>query len=366
MKRKALLALSLAVPVALSGCFSKSENREKSEKTKVSKEEIKTPVAEKKHSNIVINGAGATFPYPVYVNWAKEYYKATGIKVNYQGIGSGGGIRQVTQRVVDFGGSDKMLSPQELDKRRLYQFPAIIGSIVIVYNLPGVGDGELRLSNKTACDIFMGKVKYWDDQEVKVDNPNVKLPHQPITVVHRAEGSGTTWNFTYWLSQVCPEWKEKVGYGKVVSWPTGIGAKGNAGVTNYVKQTPGGIGYVEYAYKLQNNLTAAQLQSKEGDFIKPTEETFKAAASHASWNMDSHFYLPGNLILQPGKNSWPLTAASMILLPREKKERNKLVIDFFDWSFKSGDQIAVKLGYVPLPESTKEKIREYWKEVVLK
>ena len=324
----------------------------------------KSPKA--KSSKAVINGAGATFPYPVYVNWAKEYEKESGVKVNYQGIGSGGGIRQVTERTVDFGGSDKILSPAELDKRRLYQFPAIIGSITVVYNLPGVGDGEIKLSNQAACDIFLGKISYWDSEEIKRDNPNVKLPHQRITVIHRAEGSGTTWNFTYWLSEVCPEWKEKVGFGKVVNWPTGIGAKGNAGVTNYVKQTPGAIGYVEYAYKEQNNLSASQLQTREGNFIKPSQESFKSAAAHAQWKKEEHFYLEGNLILQPGKESWPLTAASVILLPREKKERNKLVIDFFNWAFEKGDGIAQRLGYVPLPESTKELVRQYWQETVLK
>ncbi len=349
---KKLVTLSLSTAVLIFGCF----GGKKEEAKKGTKPERKT----------VINGAGATFPYPVYANWAKEYEKATGIKVNYQAIGSGGGIRQVTERTVDFGGSDEMLPPKELDKRKLYQFPAIVGSIVVVYNLPGVGDTELKLSNKEVCDIFMGRVKYWDDPEIRKNNPNVKLTHQRITVVHRAEGSGTTWNFTYWLSNVCPEWKNKIGYGKVVNWPTGIGAKGNAGVTNYVKQTPGAIGYVEYAYKLQNNLKAAQLQTKEGNFVKPNEETFKAATSHANWNLKDHFYLPGNLLLQPGKESWPLTATSVILLPREKKEKNKLVVNFFDWSFKNGDKIAVKLGYVPLPESTKEMIRKYWKDVVLK
>ena len=350
-----LTALSVSFAVLAFGCFGGGKKSEES-KSK----------GEKPRKEIVLNGAGATFPYPVYVNWAREYEKATGIKVNYQGIGSGGGIRQVTERTVDFGGSDKMLSPEELKKRRLYQFPAIIGSIVVVYNLPGVGDTELKLSNRSVCDIFMGKVKYWDNPEIKKDNPGVELKHMRITVIHRAEGSGTTWNFTYWLSQVCPEWKEKIGYGKVVDWPTGIGAKGNAGVTNYVKQTPGAIGYVEYAYKLQNNLSASQLQTKEGNFIKPSEESFKAAASHASWKPENHFYLPGNLLLQPGKDSWPLTASSVILLPRERKERNKLVIDFFDWAFKNGDGIAVKLGYVPLPEKTKEMVRYYWKNVVLK
>ena len=353
LKVKKLVALALPVAVLLYGCLG-GEKKGEAEK------------ATKEHVEVTINGAGATFPYPVYVNWAKEYEKETGIKVNYQGIGSGGGIRQVTERTVDFGGSDKMLSPEELEKRKLYQFPAVIGSIVVVYNLPGVGDGELRLSNKTACDLFMGKVKYWDDPEVRKDNPGIKLPHRRVTVVHRSEGSGTTWNFTYWLSRVCPEWKEKVGYGKVVNWPTGIGAKGNAGVTNYVRQTPGALGYVEYAYKLQNGLSAAQLQTAEGNFVKPSEESFKSAASHAEWSKGKHFYLEGNLLLQPGRKSWPLTAATVILLPREKKEGNKLVVDFFDWAFKKGDAVALRLGYVPLPESVKQEIRSYWKEVVLK
>ncbi len=352
-RRKWGLTLILPAFLLIGGCFGEGKKEEKAQKG-----------TEIRASKAVINGAGATFPYPVYVNWAKEYQKATGVRVNYQGIGSGGGIRQVTERTVDFGGSDKILSPEELEKRKLYQFPAIIGSIVVVYNLPGVGDGEVKLSNRAVCDIFMGKVHYWDDKEIVKDNPSIKLPHQRITVIHRAEGSGTTWNFTYWLSHVCQEWNKQVGFGKVVNWPTGIGAKGNAGVTNYVKQTPGAIGYVEFAYKVQNGLSAAQLQTKDGNFIKPTEKAFKEAAAHAKWSSQTHFYLGGNLLLQPGENSWPLTAASVILLPREKKERNRLVIDFFDWSFKNGDQIAVKLGYVPLPETVKQEVRSYWKEIL--
>ncbi len=347
------LIFSLPALFVIGGCFGggkKEKSIHKEERAKVSKS--------------VINGAGATFPYPVYVNWAKEYQKATGIKVNYQGIGSGGGIRQVTERTVDFGGSDKILPPEELNKRKLYQFPAIIGSIVVVYNLPGMGDGEVKLSNRTVCDIFMGKIKYWDNKEIANDNHSLKLPHQRITVIHRAEGSGTTWNFTYWLSNICQEWNKQVGFGKVVNWPTGIGAKGNAGVTNYVKQTPGAIGYVEFAYKVQNRLSAAQLQTKDGNFVKPSEETFKEAAAHAKWNPQNHFYLEGNLILQPGEKSWPLTAASVILLPKEKKERNRLVVNFFDWSFKNGDSIAAKLGYIPLPESVKQEVRNYWKEIL--
>ncbi|WP_022670147.1 phosphate ABC transporter substrate-binding protein PstS [Hippea alviniae] len=314
----------------------------------------------------LINGAGATFPYPVYTAWAYEYYGATGIRVNYQGIGSGGGIRQITKRVVDFGGSDKMLSPKELSKRGLYQFPAIVGSIVIVQNIKGVKDGKLKLSNKAVCDIFMGKIKYWDNPEIKKDNPSLNLPHKVITVIHRSEGSGTTWNFTYWLSHICPDWNKKVGYGKVVDWPTGKGAKGNQGVTNYIKQIPYSIGYVEYAYKLQNNLKTVQLQTKEGNFIKPTDESFKSAAARASWSSKSSFYIPSNLLLADGKNSWPLTVATMILLAKDKPESNKATIKFFDWAFKHGDKTAQQLGYVPLPESVKNMIRDYWKNRVLK
>ncbi len=345
MRRALLIGMAFLVSTFAAGCGKK---------------------AEKKAGKVSLSGAGATFPYPVYVNWAKDYERATGVRVNYQGIGSGGGIKQVTDRVVDFGGTDKMLSPQELEKRRLYQFPALIGSIVVVYNLEGVGDGRLRLSNRAACDVFMGKVKFWDDPEIKADNPNLNLPHRGITVVHRAEGSGTTWNFTYWLSKVCPDWEKSVGYGKAVQWPAGIGAKGNAGVTNYVKQTPGSIGYVEYAYKVQNNLKAAVLKTKGGSWVSPDRESFKAAASRASWKADNHFYLEGNLILQDGEKSWPLTAATMILLPKERKERNRKVIDFFDWAFRNGDATAEKLGYIPLPESVKAQVRSYWKTVVLK
>ncbi len=307
-----------------------------------------------------INGAGATFPYALYVKWARDYRRTTGIKVNYQGIGSGGGIRQVTERTIDFGGSDKMLSPSELKKRKLYQFPAIIGSIVVVYNLPGIGDGKLKLSNKAVCDAFMGKVNYWDNGEIKKDNPNLNLPHQRITVVHRSEGSGTTWNFTYWLSQICSEWRKNIGFGKVVDWPSGIGAKGNAGVTNYVKQTPGSIGYVEYAYKLQNKLASAQLQSSTGNFVKPDMESFKKAASHASLSPTNNFYAKGNLILQGGKESWPITAATMILLPKDGKN-NTNVINFFKWAFKNGDEDAKKLSYIPLSDNLKRKIKNYWK-----
>ncbi len=313
-----------------------------------------------------INGAGATFPYPVYTAWAYYYYKSTGVKVNYQGIGSGGGIRQITKRIVDFGGSDEMLKPAELKKRGLYQFPAIVGSIVVVYNLKNVKDGQLKLSNRAACDIFMGKIKYWDNPEIKKYNTNLKLPHKIIIVIHRSEGSGTTWNFTYWLSHICPIWGKKIGYGKVVEWPSGKGAKGNQGVTNYVKQIPGAIGYVEYAYKIQNSLKAAQLQSKDGIFVKPTIKSFKEAAKEAKWKEKDSFYIPSNLLLASGKNSWPLTVSTMILLANNRTGINKKVIKFFNWAFKNGDKTAQMLGYVPLPKSVKDKVMDYWKSVVLK
>ncbi len=323
-------------------------------------------VANLSFAGTTINGAGATFPYPVYTAWAYYYYKATGNRVNYQGIGSGGGIRQITKRIVDFGGSDEMLTPEELKKRGLYQFPSVVGAIVVVYNLRGVKDGKLKLSNKAVCDIFMGKVKYWDNPEIKKYNPSVNLPHKIITVVHRSEGSGTTWNFTYWLSHVCKAWDKKIGYGKVVDWPVGKGAKGNQGVTNYVKQISGSIGYVEYAYKIQNSLKAAMLETKDGNFVEPDEKTFKAAASKASWSKKNSFYIPSNLLLAEGKNSWPLTVSTMILLANDRPKTNKKVIEFFKWAFKHGDSTATRLGYVPLPESVKQMVEDYFKTVVLK
>ena len=306
-----------------------------------------------------ISGAGATFPAPVYYEWAHDYYKVTGNKVNYQSIGSGGGIKQVSARIVDFGASDKPLKPKKLDRKRLYQFPAVIGSIVVIYNLTGIKDMQLRLENEDVADIFAGRIKYWDDKKITEDNPGIKLPHKAITVVHRSDGSGTTFNFTYYLSHVSDYWANNIGVGKAVDWPVGIGGKGNEGVSNLVKQTPYSIGYVEYAYKLQNNFKAATLQTKSGKWVKPVEENFKAAAKYAKWGPKNHFYQI--LALQPGDNSYPIVAGTFILLPREKPERDKKVTAFFDWAFKHGDAAASKLGYIPLPASTKEKIREYWK-----
>ena len=307
-----------------------------------------------------ISGAGASFPAPVYFDWAYTYQKSTGNQVNYQSIGSGGGIKQISARTVNFGASDKPLKPRKLNKKGLYQFPAVIGSIVVVYNIPGVKDGELKIENKDLADIFMGKIKYWDDKRIAEDNPSLKLPHKEIVVCHRADGSGTTFNFSYFLSHVSKDWANNVGIGKALDWPTGLGGKGNEGVSSLISQNPYSIGYVEYAYKLRNGFAAAILQTKSGKWVEAKEENFKAAAKYAKWSVKDHFY--EILALQPGDNSYPIVAATFILLPREKTEMNKEVVKFFDFAFKNGDKDAKKLGYIPLPEQTKDMIRKYWKK----
>jgi phosphate transport system substrate-binding protein len=304
-----------------------------------------------------LSGAGATFPAPLYYDWAHSYQAKTGIEVNYQSIGSGGGIKQIQKRTVSFGASDKPLTTAELAKDNLLQIPAVIGSIEIVYNLPGIKSGELKLSNEAAAGIFLGTVAYWDDAKIKKDNPTVKLPHERTTVVHRSDGSGTTWNFVYWLDKISPEWKSKVGVGTSVNWPVGIGGKGNEGVANVVKQTAGSVGYVEYAYAKQNNMNVAQLQSKEGTFVMPSTESFKAAAKNATWTKKDHFF--EILALMPGKNTYPIVAATFILLPKEKIDENKKVAQFFKYAFDNGDASAEKLGYIALPLETKKLVESY-------
>ena len=307
-----------------------------------------------------LSGAGASFPAPAYFNWAYLYQKSTGNQVNYQSIGSGGGIKQISARTVDFGASDKPLKIRKLNKKRLYQFPAIIGSIVVVHNIPDIKDGELKLENKDVADIFLGKIKFWDDKRIAEDNPNLKLPHKEIVVCRRADGSGTTFNFSYFLANVSDDWANNVGIGKALDWPTGLGGKGNEGVASLVSQNPYSIGYVEYAYKVKNGFKATVLQTKSGKWVEAKEENFKASAKHAKWTTKDHFYQI--LALQPGDNSYPIVAATFILLPREKTEANKEVVKFYDFAFKNGDEDAKKLGYIPLPAQTKDMIRSYWKE----
>jgi len=305
-----------------------------------------------------INGAGASFPAPLYYDWAYSYKKDTKNRVNYQSIGSGGGIKQITKRIVNFGASDKPLNSKKLEKSKLYQFPAVIGSIVVAFNVDGVADESLKLSNKVVARIFGGKITKWNDAQIVENNPNVKLPNEKIIVVHRSDGSGTTYNFTYYLSGSCKMWKENFGTGKSIDWAVGIGAKGNEGIANLVKQTPYSIGYIENAYKEKNNLSAAVLKTANGKWVTATEEHFKAAAKYASWTKEDNFY--AMLALQPGDTSYPIVAATFILLPKEKAAMNKKVIKFYDYAFKTGDVSAKKLGYIPLPEATKKMIREYW------
>ncbi|MCF6309281.1 MAG: phosphate ABC transporter substrate-binding protein PstS [Sulfurimonas sp.] len=305
-----------------------------------------------------INGAGASFPAPVYYDWAYSYKKDTKNRVNYQSIGSGGGIKQITKRIVDFGASDKPLNSKKLTKAKLLQFPAVIGSIVIAFNVDGIADETLKLSNDVVADIFAGKITKWNDTKIAANNSGVNLPNQKIIVVHRSDGSGTTYNFTYYLSGSSKNWKENFGTGKAIDWAVGIGGKGNEGVANLVKQTPYSIGYIENAYKEKNNLSAAVLKTANGKWVVANENNFKAAAKYASWTKKDNFY--AMLALQPGDTSYPIVAATFILLPKETPAMNKKVIAFYDYAYKNGDKSAKKLGYIPLPEATKKMIREYW------
>ncbi len=308
-----------------------------------------------------ISGAGATFPYPVYAKWASAYYKLTGIKLNYQSIGSGGGIKQIKAKTVDFGASDAPLKPEKLEKWGLFQFPMIMGGVVPVVNIPGIKPGQLKISNKTLVDIYLGKIRKWNDPAIARENPGQSLPGMNITVVHRADGSGTTWIFTNFLSKVSPEWKEKVGNAKAVAWPTGIGGKGNEGVASYVKRIRGSLGYVEYAYALQNRLTYIKLKNRAGAYVEPNMDTFQAAAANADWEGSKGFYVV--LTDQPGKDSWPITGASFILLQKvqDKPDVAKAVLSFFDWCYKNGQELAKKLDYVPLPERVVNLVEEAWK-----
>ncbi len=307
----------------------------------------------------MLNGAGATFPYPVYSAWANEYNKVTGVKLNYQSIGSGGGIKQITDRTVDFGASDAPQTPEFLDKNNLLQFPAVMGGVVLVVNIPGVKAGELKLDSEAVCKMYLGEITKWSDPKLKGMNPGVTLPDSDITVVHRSDGSGTTAIFTGYLNDVCPAWKEKVSTGTSVSWPTGIGGKGNEGVANYVQQQKNSIGYVEFAYAQQNKLTYTLLKNSAGTFVSPSFKSFEDAAATASFDPAKHFYLWLNNA--PGKKAWPIAGATFILLAKEKKDSNIKVTRFYDWAFTHGDKKAEELIYVPLPKSLKDKIRAYWK-----
>ncbi len=312
-----------------------------------------------------ITGAGATFPYPIYAKWAEAYRAKTGVGMNYQSIGSGGGIKQIQNKTVDFGASDMPLKPEELDKDGLLQFPTVIGGDVPVVNLQGIKPGEIRLTGPVLADIYLGKITKWNDPAIAKINGGVKLPDLDITVVHRSDGSGTTFIWVNYLSKMSPEWKQKVGEGTSVAWPTGVGGKGNEGVASYVQRVKGSIGYVEYAYALQNKMTHAQVQNRDGNFVNPSAETFKAAAAGADWSKAPGYYLL--LTDQPGKNSWPISGATFILVykTQSKPDAAREVLKFFDWAYSAdGDKLADALDYVPLPDNVTSLIRGTWKSQI--
>ncbi|MCC8447784.1 phosphate ABC transporter substrate-binding protein PstS [Xanthomonas translucens] len=307
-----------------------------------------------------VTGAGASFIYPVMSKWSADYNTATGKKVNYQSIGSGGGIAQIKAATVDFGSSDAPLKPDELAASGLAQFPSVIGGVVPVVNVQGIAPGALKLDGKTLADIFLGKVKTWNDPAIVALNPGAKLPDAKITVVHRSDGSGTSFNFTNYLSKVNPDWKSKVGEGTAVQWPVGIGGKGNEGVAAYVKQIKGGIGYVELSYALQNKMAYTAMKNAAGKFVQPSDESFAAAAASADWANAKDFYLV--MTNAPGEASWPITATNFILVHKQPKNpaSAKATKDFFKWVYANGDAQAKQLDYVPLPDALVKQIDAYW------
>jgi len=310
--------------------------------------------------DVTVNGAGASFPYPLYSKWSYKYNKLTGMKLNYQSIGSGGGIAQIKAKTVNFGASDAPMKPADLDKYGLIQFPMCIGGVVPVINVGGLKSGDIKLSPDTLTSILLGKITYWDDAKIKAENPGVSIPNVEITIIHRSDGSGTTWIFTNYLSKISSEWKNKVGVGKSVAWPTGIGAKGNEGIANYVQRVNGGIGYVEYAYALQNKLTYVKLRNKDGNYVSPENKAFQAAAANADWANAPGYYLV--LTDQPGAGSWPITGASFILIYKEQTDTKivKSMLEYFDWCYRHGSDIATELHYIPIPENVVDMVEKVW------
>jgi phosphate transport system substrate-binding protein len=307
-----------------------------------------------------ISGAGATFPYPIYAKWADAYKKETGVGLNYQSIGSGGGIKQIQNKTVTFGASDMPLKPDQLNKDGLIQFPTVIGGDVPVVNLEGIKSGELKLDGASLARIFLGEIKMWNDPAIQKLNPNAKLPSQAIVVVHRSDGSGTTFIWTDYLSKVSPEWKSKVGANTSVEWPVGIGAKGNEGVANNVQNTKGSMGYVEYAYAKQNKLTTVSMINKDGKAVEPSSAAFQAAAASAKWDKADGFYVI--LTEQPGAASWPIAGATFILIHKQPQDPAAAgeALKFFAWAYAKGDKMAEDLDYVPLPKNVATEIENVW------
>ena len=307
-------------------------------------------------------GAGASFPAPLYSKWAADYHKAAGVKINYQSVGSGAGLRQIEAKTVDFGASDAPLKDEDLAKKGLVQFPTVIGGVVPVVNIKGIAPGQLKLSGAVLGDIYLGKVTQWNDAAIAALNPGVALPDAAIAPVRRADGSGTSFIFTNYLSKVNAEWKAKVGEGTAVNWPIGAGGKGNEGVAAFVGRLPNSIGYVEYAYVKQNKMNYVQLQNADGAFVTPDDDSFKAAAAGADWSKSFYQILTN----QPGKAAWPLTGATFILMHKaqDKPQQAAATLKFFEWAYKSGDKQAGELDYVPMPEAVKGQIAKSWGQIV--
>ncbi|MEX3815662.1 phosphate ABC transporter substrate-binding protein PstS [Paraburkholderia sp. BR13439] len=323
---------------------------------------VALPLAAAQAQTVDITGAGSTFAAPIYNKWADAYHKAGGGKVNYQGIGSAGGIKQILAKTVDFAGSDAPMKDDELAKTGLFQFPTVVGGVVPVVNLPGVKPGQLVLSGAVLGDIYLNKIKKWNDPAIAALNSGMKLPDTDIAVVRRADGSGTSFIWTNFLSKVNPEWKSKVGEGTTVNWPTGTGGKGNDGVAAFVQRLPGAVGYVEWAYAKQNNMVYASLKNSAGAVVAPKTETFKAAASGADWKTSFYQILTN----EPGKDAWPVVGATFVLLHaiQDKPAQGAATLKFFDWAFKNGGQAASDLDYISLPDSVVSEIREQWKTKV--
>lgn len=308
-----------------------------------------------------VTGAGASFPAPLYAKWASEYNKATGAKINYQSVGSGAGLKQIDAKTVDFGASDAPLKDDVLAKKGLLQFPTVIGGVIPVVNIKGIKPGEIKLSGQVLGDIYLGKITKWTDPAIKALNPGLALPDADIAPVRRADGSGTSFIFTNYLSKVNPEWKAKVGEGTAVNWPAGAGGKGNEGVAAFVNRLPNSIGYVEYAYVKQNKMTYALMQNSTGAFVSPNDTAFKAAAAGADWAKSFYQILTN----QPGKDSWPLTGATFILMHKvqDKPAQAASSLKFFDWAYKNGDKTADALDYVPMPDVVKTQIQKAWGDI---
>jgi len=315
---------------------------------------------------LTITGAGATFPRPLYDRWSQAARAPTGISLNYQSIGSGGGINQISARTVDFGASDAPLTTAQLTERNLLQFPTVLGSVVLSVNLPGVQDNQLRLTPEVISEIFLGRMRRWNDPRIQELNRDLRLPNMPISVGYRADGSGTTWVWTTYLSRISSEWRTGPGAGTSVRWPVGNGARGNEGVSNIIRNTPGAIGYIENAYAVVNRLVKTQIRNKAGNFVSPVNETFVAAASTADWTVPN---FAADTIDLPGDRVWPITSPTYILLPKnpptDKVPASSNTMKFFDWAFQHGSQIASQLEYIPLAPSTHDQIRATWRREVL-